>query len=38
MQMDGDESRNIEDRRSEGGFGGGMGGGQIATPYGGGMQ
>src|SRR5262245_21135648 len=27
MQMDGDESSNIEDRRGEGGFGGGYGGG-----------
>ena len=27
MQMDGDESGNIEDRRGEGGFGGGFGGG-----------
>jgi predicted metalloprotease len=27
MQMDGDESSNIEDRRGEGGFGGGFGGG-----------
>ncbi len=27
MQMDGDESSNIEDRRGEGGFGGGLGGG-----------
>lgn len=32
MQMDGDESRNIEDRRSEGGFGGGMGGGGFGGP------
>jgi hypothetical protein len=31
MQMDGDESSNIEDRRSEGGFGGGgFGGGAEA--------
>ena len=27
MQMDGDESSNLEDRRGEGGFGGGFGGG-----------
>ena len=43
MQMDGDESSNIEDRRSEGGyFGGGgglggMGGGGIPIPVGGGL-
>jgi hypothetical protein len=37
MQMDGDESSNIEDRRSEGGFGGGgFGGGGIPLPIGGG--
>ncbi len=36
MQMDGDQSSNIEDRRSEGGgFGGGMGGG-FPIPMGGG--
>src|SRR5882724_822443 len=42
MQMDGDESSNIEDRRGEGGFGGGLGGGGfggpgIGIPLGGGM-
>ena len=38
MQMDGDESSNIEDRRGEGGFGGGGfgGGGGIPIPIGGG--
>ena len=42
MQMDGDGSSNIEDRRSEGGFGGGglggggFGGGGIPIPMGGG--
>lgn len=37
MQMDGDESRNIEDRRSDGGFGGGgFGGPGIPIPMGGG--
>lgn len=43
MQMDGEESRNIEDRRDDGGFGGGlgggmggMGGGGIPIPTGGG--
>jgi len=42
MQMDGDESSNIEDRRDEGGFGGGgfggggLGGGGIPIPIGGG--
>jgi hypothetical protein len=37
MQMDGDESSNIEDRRSEGGLGGGgFGGGGIPLPIGGG--
>ncbi|HEV3491921.1 MAG TPA: neutral zinc metallopeptidase [Reyranella sp.] len=37
MQMDGDESSNIEDRRGEGGFGGGgFGGGGIPLPIGGG--
>ncbi|MGZ5906338.1 MAG: KPN_02809 family neutral zinc metallopeptidase [Reyranella sp.] len=37
MQMDGDESSNIEDRRGEGGFGGGgFGGGGIPIPIGGG--
>jgi predicted metalloprotease len=42
MQMDGDESSNVEDRRSEGGFGGGMGGGGFSMggggiPMGGGL-
>src|SRR5579862_3341630 len=43
MQMDGDESSNIEDRRGEGGFGGGgfggggFGGGGIPIPLGGGL-
>ncbi len=43
MQMDGDESSNIEDRRSEGGFGGGgfggggFGGPGIPIPLGGGL-
>ena len=42
MQMDGDESTNIEDRRGEGGLGGGFGGGGfggpgIGIPLGGGM-
>jgi predicted metalloprotease len=32
MQMDGEESRNIEDRRGEGGFGGGLGGGGFGGP------
>jgi uncharacterized protein len=42
MQMDGDESSNIEDRRGAGGFGGGgfggggLGGGGIPIPIGGG--
>jgi uncharacterized protein len=42
MQMDGDESSNIEDRRGQGGFGGGgfggggLGGGGIPIPIGGG--
>jgi len=40
MQMDGDESSNLEDRRGEGGFGGGFGGGGfgggIPIPVGGG--
>jgi predicted metalloprotease len=37
MQMEGDESSNIEDRRGEGGFGGGgFGGGGIPLPIGGG--
>jgi uncharacterized protein len=38
MQMDGDESSNIEDRRGQGGFGGGGfgGGGGIPIPIGGG--
>ncbi len=37
MQMDGDESSNIEDRRGGGGFGGGgFGGGGIPIPIGGG--
>jgi predicted metalloprotease len=37
MQMDGDESSNIEDRRGQGGFGGGgFGGGGIPIPIGGG--
>jgi predicted metalloprotease len=35
MQMDGDESSNIEDRRSEGGFGGGFGGGGLGGGFGG---
>ena len=39
MQMDGDESSNIEDRRGEGGFGGGgFGGGGFGGPPGGGMM
>src|SRR5258707_13858678 len=43
MQMDGEESSNIEDRRGEGGFGGGgfggggVGGGGIPIPLGGGL-
>src|SRR5262249_10556325 len=42
MQMDGDESSNIEDRRGEGGFGGGgfgggFGGPGIGLPLGGGL-
>src|SRR5215472_10578123 len=43
MQMDGDESSNIEDRRSDGGFGGGgfggggFGGPGIPVPLGGGL-
>jgi predicted metalloprotease len=42
MQMDGEESSNIEDRRGEGGFGGGLGGGGfggpgIGIPLGGGL-
>src|SRR5438105_4377719 len=40
MQMDGDESSNIEDRRGDGGFGGGgggFGGGGIPIPLGGGL-
>jgi uncharacterized protein len=36
MQMDGDESSNIEDRRGQGGFGGGGFGGGIPIPIGGG--
>jgi predicted metalloprotease len=38
MQMDGDESSNLEDRRGEGGFGGGFGGGGFGggIPVGGG--
>lgn len=37
MQMDGDQSSNIEDRRSEGGgLGGGFGGGGFPVPMGGG--
>ncbi len=38
MQMDGDQSSNIEDRRSEGGGfgGGGFGGGGFPIPMGGG--
>lgn len=37
MQMDGDQSSNIEDRREEGGFGGGgVGGGGFPIPIGGG--
>ena len=42
MQMDGDESSNIEDRRGQGGFGGGgfggggLGSGGIPIPIGGG--
>jgi predicted metalloprotease len=36
MQLDGDESSNVEDRRSEGGFGGGMRGPGIPIPIGGG--
>jgi predicted metalloprotease len=35
MQMDGDESSNIEDRRGEGGFGGGFGGGGFGGMGGG---
>jgi predicted metalloprotease len=38
MQLDGDESSNVEDRRGEGGFGGGgLGGGGIPLPIGGGL-
>jgi predicted metalloprotease len=38
MQMDGDESSNIEDRRGDGGFGGGFGGGGLGgVPMGGGL-
>ena len=37
MQLDGEESGNVEDRRSEGGFGGGFGGGGIPIPIGGGL-
>jgi predicted metalloprotease len=42
MQMDGEESSNIEDRRGDGGFGGGLGGGGfggggIPIPLGGGL-
>jgi predicted metalloprotease len=40
MQMDGDESRNVEDRRGEGGFGGWSGGGYgggVPIPIGGGL-
>jgi predicted metalloprotease len=41
MQMDGDESSNIEDRRGEGGLGGGFGGGGFGggggIPMGGGL-
>jgi len=42
MQMDGDESSNIEDRRGDGGFGGGFGGGGFGgglggVPMGGGL-
>lgn len=37
MQMDGDQSNNIEDRRSDGGIGGGgLGGGGFPIPMGGG--
>ena len=38
MQMDGDQSSNIEDRRSDGGIGGGGlgGGGGFPIPMGGG--
>jgi uncharacterized protein len=37
MQMDGDQSSNIEDRRDDGGFGGGgFGGGGLPIPVGGG--
>jgi predicted metalloprotease len=36
MQMDGDESSNIEDRRGGGGFGGGLGGGGFGGMGGGG--
>jgi len=38
MQMDGDQSNNIEDRRGEGGGfgGGGLGGGGFPVPMGGG--
>jgi len=37
MQMDGDQSNNIEDRRGDGGgFGGGLGGGGFPIPMGGG--
>lgn len=38
MQMDGDESRNVEDRRGGGGFGGGLGGGGFGGMGGGGMH
>ncbi|MDP2330057.1 MAG: neutral zinc metallopeptidase [Reyranella sp.] len=36
MQIDGDESSNVEDRRSDGGGGGGFGGGGFGIPMGGG--
>jgi uncharacterized protein len=36
MQMDGDESSNLEDRRGDGGFGGGFGGMGGGIPVGGG--
>lgn len=36
MELDGQESSNIEDRRGEGGFGGGFGGGGFGGGYGGG--
>ena len=36
MQMDGDESSNIEDRRDDSGGGGGFGGGGFPIPMGGG--